>query len=86
VKLPTTLFIGLLAALMLVAGLPLLTAAQTSGRKNPDLVISSMAGRGQRGGGAPRFHGAGSPGSRCVQLAVVAPTPKEQPADNHERT
>jgi mono/diheme cytochrome c family protein len=45
VKLPTTLFVGLLAALILGADLPLLPAAQTSGRKNPDFVIASMAGR-----------------------------------------
>jgi mono/diheme cytochrome c family protein len=45
VKIPTALFVGLLSALMLVAGLLSLTAAQTSGRKNSDLVISSMAGR-----------------------------------------
>lgn len=38
-------FTMLLAAVTLVTGLPVLTFSQTTGRANPALVISSMAGR-----------------------------------------
>ena len=45
VKLSTTLFVALLATLVLVTGLTSLGAAQTTGPKNPDLVPTSLAGQ-----------------------------------------
>jgi mono/diheme cytochrome c family protein len=46
VKLTTgRLYVGVLATLLVTTGLPLLSAAQTTSPKNPDLAIRSMAGR-----------------------------------------
>lgn len=44
-KLTTALYVGLSATLMFMPRLPLLSAAQTTNPKNPDMVIRSMAGR-----------------------------------------
>jgi mono/diheme cytochrome c family protein len=75
VKLPTALFVGLLAALMLVASLLSLRAAQTSGRKHSDLVISSMAGRDLFEFYCSSCHGRDGKGGGHAAPALKVPPP-----------
>jgi mono/diheme cytochrome c family protein len=73
VKLLTALFVGLLSAL--VAGLLSLTAAQTRGRKNSDLVISSMAGRDLFEFYCASCHGRDGKGGGHTAPALKVPPP-----------
>jgi mono/diheme cytochrome c family protein len=73
VKLTTALYVGLSAALMVMPG-PLLSAAQTTDPKKPDLVIRSMAGRDLFQFYCASCHGAdGKGGGRAASALKVTP-------------
>lgn len=74
-KLMTMPFVGPLAALMLVTALPLLTAAQTTSRKGPDLVVSSIAGRDLFEFYCSSCHGRDGKGGGHAAPALKVPPP-----------
>ncbi len=75
VKLSTTLFGAVLAALTLVTGRPSLGAAQTTGPKNTDVVTTSLAGRDLFQHYCSSCHGRDGKGGGHAAPALKVPPP-----------
>lgn len=75
-KLRTLAFAPLLSAVVVGLGLPVLAAVQTTGRKSPDLVITSVAGQDLFEFYCASCHGRDGKGS-----GRVAPALKVSPPD-----
>jgi len=68
-------FARLLPAVVVAVGLPVLADVQTTGRKNPDLVISSLAGKDLFEFYCASCHGRDGKGQGRVAPALKVPPP-----------
>jgi mono/diheme cytochrome c family protein len=74
-KLRALAFAGLLPSVVLGLGLPVLADVQTTGRKNPDLVITSVAGQDLFKFYCASCHGRDGKGNGRVAPALRVPPP-----------